>query len=94
MTTPPAPATRTGNGLTAGIIACVLAILGIFTIGSLFVPLAAIVAIIGSVIAIKNRNIAGIGVNLLAWILTIIGFFTSPFLLAMIGLGFGAGMMQ
>ena len=72
--------------MTAGIIACILAVLGILFLGTIFVPIAAIVALIGSIIAIKNKNWAGIGVNILAWVLTIIGLFTSPVLLGIIGL--------
>ena len=79
---------NTGAGVMAGIIACVLAIVGILFFGTIFVPLAAIVAIFGTVIAVKNKNIKGIGVNILAWVLTLIGLFTSPLLLA--ALGFGA----
>lgn len=77
------------SGLIAGIIACVLAVLGILFLGVVFVPLAAIVALIGTIVAVKNRNIAGIGVNVLAWVLTFIGLFTSPLLLALIGFGSG-----
>ena len=72
--------------MTAGIIACILAVLGILFLGTIFVPIAAIVALIGSIIAIKNKNLAGIGINILAWVLTIIGLFTSPVLLGIIGL--------
>ena len=74
-----------GSGMVAGIIACVLAVLGILFLGIVFVPLAAIVALIGTIIAVKGRNIAGIGVNVLAWVLVLVGFFTSPILLAAIG---------
>ena len=77
---------KQGTGMVAGIIACVLAVLGILTLGTVFVPLAAIVAIFGTVIAIKNKNGAGIGVNVLAWVLTFFGLITSPFLLGYIGL--------
>jgi len=73
------------SGMVAGIIACVLAVLGILFLGIVFVPLAAIVALIGTISAVKGRNIAGIGVNVLAWVLVLIGFFTSPLLLAAIG---------
>ncbi|MDP8033245.1 hypothetical protein QJU43_03050 [Pasteurella atlantica] len=78
---------NTKAGMTAGIIACVLAILGILFLGTIFVPLAAITALIGTIIAVKNKNFAGIGVNVLAWVLTLIGLFTSPILLAAIGIG-------
>jgi len=57
-----------GTGMIAGIIACVLAILGVLTLGTVFVPLSAIVALIGTIIAVKNKNAAGIGVNALAWV--------------------------
>ena len=77
---------KQGTGMIAGIIACVLAVLGILFFGTIFVPLAAIVAIVGTVISVKNRNIGGIGVNILAWILTVVGLLTSPVLLTIIGL--------
>lgn len=78
---------KRGAGKTAGIIACVLAILGILTLGFVFIPLAIVVALIGTIIAIKNKNGVGVGINILAWILIIIGLSTSPMLLAMIGFG-------
>lgn len=77
---------KQGTGMVAGIIACVLAVLGILFIGTIFVPLSAIIAIFGTIIAFKNMNGAGIGVNVLAWVLTIVGLFTSPVLLGIIGL--------
>ncbi|MEE6032580.1 hypothetical protein ACLSY8_02335 [Avibacterium avium] len=79
--------TKVGTGLVAGLIACVLAVLGILFLGFIFVPLAFITVLIGTIIAVKNRNIAGIGVNILAWVLVLIGLMTSPVLLSAIGLG-------
>ncbi len=82
------------KGMVAGIIACVLAVLGVFTIGIIFVPLAAIVAILGTVIAVKNKSLPGIGANVLAWILTLVGLYTSPLLLiAIVGVfGINGGL--
>jgi hypothetical protein len=77
--------TKKGNGMTAGIIACVLAVLGILFLGTIFVPIAIVVALFGTIIAVKNKNGAGIGVNVLAWVLIIVGIATSPVLLAIIG---------
>ena len=74
------------TGIVAGIIACVLAVIGVFSFGMIFVPIATIVALIGTIIAIKNKNGAGIGVSILAWVLVIVGLFTSPVLLGIIGL--------
>ena len=84
---------QAGTGVMAGIIACVLAVLGILFLGTIFVPLAAITALIGTIIAVKNKNVRGIGVNVLAWVLTLIGLFTSPLLLAMLGFGGAAASM-
>ncbi|MDR3351926.1 MAG: hypothetical protein LBO00_02725 [Zoogloeaceae bacterium] len=67
-------------GMLAGIFACVFGILGILTLGFIFVPLGFIAAIIGTVGAICSRDLASIGVNVLGWVLVIIGFFTSPVL--------------
>ena len=75
-----------GNpGMMAGIIACVLAVLGILFLGLVFVPLAAIVALIGTISAVKHKNAKSIGVNVLAWVLVLIGLVTSPVLLGLLG---------
>jgi hypothetical protein len=76
-----------GAGKTAGIIACILAVLGILFLGFVFVPLATLVALFGTITAVKNKNTTGIGINVLAWILIIVGLITSPVLLTMIGIG-------
>ena len=58
-------------GVLAGILSCCMAVLGIFTIGTIFVPLAAICAIFGTISALSNFALSGIGVNVLPWVLTI-----------------------
>ncbi len=75
------------TGILPAIIACVLAILGIFTIGILFIPLAAIVGAIATYLAFSGKNLGGIGLSVLAWLLTIAGFILSPSLLLLLGLG-------
>lgn len=74
------------TGLITNIITCILAILGILTLGIVFVPLAAAGAISGSVIAISSKDMPTIGLNVLAWVLVVVGFFTSPALLIALGL--------
>jgi len=76
--------TRKGAGKTAGIIACVLAVLGTLFLGFVFVPLAVIVGLFGTIIAVKNKNPTGIGICALAWVLIMVGFATSPVLITMI----------
>ena len=75
-----------GPGMVAGVIACVLAVLGILFLGTVFVPIAAVVATFGTIISVKNKNGAGIGVNVLAWVLTVVGFYTSPVLWGLVHL--------
>lgn len=69
------------NGVTAGVISSALALVGTLTIGFIFVPLAAIVAIFGSINALRSMDATGIGVNVLAWILIVVGFSLSPVLI-------------
>lgn len=76
--------TKATPGLMTGIIASVLAILGIFTLGFVFIPIAILIAMIGSLLALKHKNSTGIAMNALAWILIVVGFMTSPFLLGII----------
>ena len=71
-------------GKLAGIIACVLGGIGILFFGIIFVPLAVVAAIIGTIAAVKHKNTTVIWINALAWVLTIIAFSTSPLLLAML----------
>lgn len=74
------------TGITPAIISCILAVLGIFTLGILFIPLAACTALIATIVALKNRHFGGIGLAILAWVLTIVGFASSPVLWSAIGL--------
>lgn len=78
------------TGATAGIIANILAVLGIFTIGTVFIPIAIIVAILGTTDALIGRNAGGIGINLLAWTLILVGLVLSPVLLSILGITIGA----
>ena len=80
-----------GTGIIAGIISCILATLGILFFGTFFILIAVIIAFIGTIKAIKNMNIAGIGVNILAWLLIIFGLVTSPMLLTIVGLSMISG---
>jgi hypothetical protein len=75
-----APLKDRNAGTLAGVLACALAVLGILTIGFLFVPLAAVVNLVGAVRAFSYMSVSGIGVNVLAFILIAIGFVTSPVL--------------
>jgi hypothetical protein len=71
--------------MSHSISACVLAVFGILFLGIVFIPMAFITSLIGTVLAVKTRDIASIGVNISAWILVVIGFLSSPLLVAAIG---------
>ena len=66
-----------------GILAIVFAILGIFFLGIVFVPLAILLSAVATYKAVKKQS--SLIVAIIAWILTIIGLFTSPLLLATLG---------
>ena len=54
------------TGLPAGLLGCVLAVLGIFTLGFVFVPLAALCVLVALLRDISSFNASGIGTPLLA----------------------------
>jgi hypothetical protein len=65
-------------GMLAGLLGCVFGLLGILTIEAIFVPLAALCAVVGLFCCVADRNVAGIGTSLLAGVLSITGFMVSP----------------
>lgn len=64
--------------MISAIFGCVFGILGILTFGVIFVPLAALCAVIGLAQAIFTRNASAGFVAFLAVVLTVIGFVVSP----------------
>ncbi len=65
-------------GILAGLLGCVFGVLGILTLGSVFVPLAALCSVIGLLRGLTGLSVSGIAVSLLGGVLTIIGFVVSP----------------
>ncbi len=70
--------------LVLPILTIVFAILGILFLGFIFIPIAFICTIFCTVFSFKNKNGTYIGLTVLCWVLTILGFFLSPVLLAII----------
>jgi hypothetical protein len=75
------------QGAMSGLLGCVFGILGIFTWGLIFVPLAAICSLVGLLRGIAGFSISGIGCSLLAAVLTARGFVVSPSLWLLVGAG-------
>jgi len=75
------------QGVVAGIIACLLAVLGIFFSGLIFVPLAAICSMLALIRGIVGKSAAGIGCAILAGVLSVWGFVVSPSLWVLAGAG-------
>ena len=71
--------------MVAAIFGCVFGILGIFTIGFLFVPLAALCSLFGLVSGVMQRRGSTMFMALIAAILTVAGFVSSPALIVMTG---------
>ncbi len=69
---------RGSAGLVSGVFGCIFGLLGIFTFGIVFVPLAAVCSVIGVIRGTFGRSASGIGVSVLAALLTIWGFLFSP----------------
>lgn len=76
-----------GRSNVVGILAIVFAILGIFFLGFVFVPLAFLLTIITTIQAVKRKDTTSIIIAVLAWIFVFVGLMTSPMLLALIGFG-------
>ncbi|MGF1645039.1 MAG: hypothetical protein ACFCUJ_15480 [Thiotrichales bacterium] len=80
---------RLQPGVLSGIVAIILAILGILTIGVVFTPLAALTTIAGFVVSISRLSVSGIGLNILATMLTTAAFISSPVLVLTVVTLFG-----
>jgi len=72
-------------GMIAGLLGCVFGVLGIVSLEIIFVPLAALSAVIGLIGSMGGRSAVGIGTSLLAGVLSAIGFAVSPRLWALVG---------
>ncbi|TGP49172.1 hypothetical protein EN873_30305 [bacterium M00.F.Ca.ET.230.01.1.1] len=75
-------AQRRNSGRTLGILGCVFGVLGILTLGILFVPLALLFSTFGFVRGLFGRSVSGIGFSLLGVFLGVVGFIVSPALWA------------
>ncbi|MBR1267661.1 hypothetical protein JQ629_09090 [Bradyrhizobium sp. AUGA SZCCT0222] len=64
-----------------GVIGCCLGILGIFTLGLVFVPLAVLFSLIGLMVGLGSRSTSGIIAGIGGLTLSAIGFFSSPSLM-------------
>jgi hypothetical protein len=70
-------AQRGNQGTMAGIFGCVFGVLGIFTLGIVFVPLAALCSLIGLLNGLGGNG-SGLATSALGAFLAAIGFMTSP----------------
>lgn len=66
------------DGVVAGVFACVFGLLGMFSIGLIFVPLAAFCTMIGLVRGLTGPSVGGIGVSLLGAVVTALAIVVSP----------------
>jgi hypothetical protein len=90
------PATRSfrreggSQGLLLGVAGICLGILGIFTFGWLFVPLAVLASLFGLLRGITNRATSGMIASIVGLTLSAVGFFVSPSLMLLTGSLLGA----
>ena len=69
-------------GVQAGLFGCIFGVLGIFTLGFVFVPLAALCSFVGLIRGLFGASASGVGASILAAGLAIFGFAMSPTLWA------------
>lgn len=79
------------NSNLVGILAIVFAILGIFFLAIVFVPLAVLLAIFATYKAVKKTG--SLIVAIIAWILIIVAIATSPTFWAIFGISSAASVM-
>lgn len=70
-----------------GVLGCVFGTLGIFSIGIVFVPLAALCSFIGFLSGLSGGSFTGTLLSLIGGSLTVAGFVFSPSLWVLLGLG-------
>lgn len=75
------------TGILSGLLACVFAVLGIFTFGVIFVPIAALFSIVGLIAGLTGGSMMGFLISGIGAVLTVVGIVTSPSLLLLLGLG-------
>jgi hypothetical protein len=73
------------QGLLLGILGGCLGILGIFTLGLLFVPLAVLASLFGLLRGVTNRATAGTIASIIGLVLSAAGFLLSPSLMLLTG---------
>ena len=84
-----AAAPKAKPGFVLALVACGMGVLGIITpiIGLLFVLLTLVLALIATIVGLKNTYWPTVGFSVLAWVLFVGGIMTSPMLLGAIGVG-------
>jgi hypothetical protein len=82
------------EGLLAGVFGCIFGVLGIFTLGLVFVPLAAVCSGIGLLFGLVGRSGSGFGVSLIGCLLTATGAALSPSVWVLLGGLFVASQVQ
>ena len=82
------------TGIVAGAFGIVFGLLGGFSIGFIFVPIAALCSLLGLLRGLNGRSASGIGVSLLGGVLTFFGALVSPSVWALVaGVGI-AGLLM
>lgn len=69
---------NSNEGVVPGVIGCIFAVLGIFTLGVIFVPIAAACSAVGMLLALAGGSGSGFGVSAVAAALTFAGALLSP----------------
>src|ERR1700689_1372135 len=80
---------RRNRGVLAGLLGCIFAVLGIFTLGTLFVPIAALCTIVG-LLRSAGVSMTGFAVSALGLFLSAAALVFSPNLVIALGVLYAA----
>jgi hypothetical protein len=74
-------------GVFAGVLGCLFAVLGIFTIGPIFIPVAVLCGLVGITMGIVGRSLGGVAMAMLSLVVSGLACLLSPTMWVALGLG-------
>jgi hypothetical protein len=84
---------RRSPGVFAGVLGCLFAVLGIFTIGPIFIPIGILCGLVGIVMGITGKSLGGVSLSMLSLAVSGLACLLSPTMWIALGVLFAAGAL-
>jgi hypothetical protein len=84
---------RRSPGAFAGVLGCLFAVLGIFTIGPIFIPIGILCGLVGIVMGITGKSLGGVSLSMLSLAFSGLACLLSPTMWIALGVLFAAGAL-